>query len=75
MLYKPSEAIKYFEKLMEAPRSNNDIISLGYSTTEKEESSRSSEKGNNKVKNINPTCHHYGKLDHKKNFYRRNTRN
>lgn len=30
---KPSESIKYFEKLMRSPRSNNDTSILGYTST------------------------------------------
>jgi hypothetical protein len=38
---KPSEAIKYFEKLLRSPKSNNDIARLGYTSTEEGESSKS----------------------------------
>ena len=34
---KPSESIKYFEKLMRSPRSNNDTCRLGYTGTEEGE--------------------------------------
>ena len=38
---KPNEAIKYFEKLLRSPRSNNDTFGLGYTSTEEGESSKS----------------------------------
>ena len=37
---KPNEAIKYFEKLLKSPRSNNDTSRLGYASTEEGESSK-----------------------------------
>lgn len=40
---KPSKAIKYFEKLMRSPRSNDDSTGLGYTSTEEVESSKSGE--------------------------------
>ena len=70
---KPSKVVKYFEDLMRSPRGMNDTSRLGYnSTTEKGESSKSGEKINAKGK---PTCHYYGKLDHKENVCRIKNRN
>ena len=61
---KPSEAIKYFEKLMRSPRSNNDTFGLGYTSTEEGELSKSGEERSNKSKNSKPTCHNCGKIEH-----------
>ena len=72
---KPSEAIKYFKKIMEEPRSNNDTIGLVYSTTKKGESSRSGDKRKIKVKKNKPTRHHYGKLGHIENVCKRSIGN
>lgn len=55
---KPSKAIKYFEQLMNTPRTNSDTIGLGYFTTKVRESSKSCEKRSNKRKINKPTCHH-----------------
>ena len=61
---KPNKAIKYFEKLMKSPRSNNDTLGLGYTRTEEGESSKSVEERNDKGKNSKPTCHFCGKKGH-----------
>ena len=68
---KLNEAIKYFEKLMRSPRSNNDTTGLGYTSTKEGESSKSGEKRSNKGKNYKPTCHNYGKLGHTTNVCQR----
>ena len=49
---KPNEAIKYFEKFMRSPRSNNDTTRLGYTITEEGESSKSGEQRNKKKKEL-----------------------
>ena len=72
---RPSEAIKYFEQLMRSPRSNNDTTGLGYTSTEKGESSKSGEQRNNKGKNSKPTCHNCGKKGLIANVCRRKTTN
>ena len=68
---KPSEAIKYFEKLMRSPKSNNDTFGLRYTSTEEGESSKSAKKRNIKGKDSKPTCHNYGKKGDTTNVYRR----
>ena len=60
---------------MRSPRSNNDTTGLGYTSTEKGESSKSGEKRNNKGKNYKPTCHNCGKLGHIENVSRSNNAN
>ena len=72
---KPSEAIKYFEKLMRSPRSNDDTFGLGYTNIEEGESSKSGKERRNKGKNSKPTCHNYGKISHTANVCRRKTAN
>ena len=54
---KPNEAIKYFEILLRSPRSNNDTLGLGYTSTKEGESSKVAEERNIKGKNSKPTCH------------------
>ena len=51
---KTNEAIKYFEKLLKSPRSNNDTYRLGYTSIEEGESSKMLKKGIKKVRNPNP---------------------
>ena len=58
---KPNEAIKYFDRLLKSPRSTNDTSGLGYSSTEEGESSKTVEERSDKVKNVKPTCHFFGK--------------
>ena len=72
---KPSEAIKYFEKLMRSPRSNNDTIGLGNTSTEEGESSKSGEQRRKNGKNYKPTCHNCGKIGHIANVCKRNSIN
>ena len=47
---KPNEAIKYFEQLLKSPRSTNDTLGLGYSSTEEGKSSKTAEERGNKRK-------------------------
>lgn len=72
---KPSEAIKYFEKLMRSPRPKNYTIGLGYTITKEGKASKSGKKRNNQGKNYKPTCHNCGKLGHTTNVCRRNNAN
>ena len=72
---KPSKAIRYFEKLMRSPRSNNDTFGLGYTSTEEGESSKSGEERSNKSKNSKPVFHNYGKMGHTTNICKRKTTN
>jgi DNA-directed RNA polymerase subunit F len=72
---KPSEALKYFEKLMRSPRPNDDTTGLGYTNTEEGESSKSGEERSDKGKNSKPTCHNCGKLGHTANVCRSKTAN
>ena len=60
---------------MSSPRSNNDTIGLGYTSTKEGESSKSDEQRNNKGKNYKPTCHNYRKLGCTTNVYRSNNTN
>ena len=64
---KPHEPIKYIEKLMRSPRSNNDKSILGYTSTEEGESSKSAKERSNKGKNSKPTCHNCNKKGHTTN--------
>ena len=59
---------------MEAPRSNNNTASLGYSATEKGEPSRNGKHRKKIGKIIKTTCHRCGKLGHTKNVCK-STRN
>ena len=68
---KSNEAIKYFEKLIRSPRSNNDTLGLGYTSIEEGESSKFSKEKNIKGKNSKPTCHYCGKKGHTTNVCRR----
>ena len=61
---KPNEAIKYFEKLLKSPRSNNDTSRLGYTSTEEGESFKPAKQRNDKGKNSKPTCHFCGTKGH-----------
>ena len=70
-LNKPNEDIKYFEKLLKSPRSNNDTSGLGYTSTEEGESSKVAEEKNIKGKESKPTCHFCGKKGHTTNVCRR----
>ena len=72
---KPNEAIKYFEQLLKSPRSNNDTLGLGYTSTEEGESSKTAEERNDKGKNSKPTCHYCGKKGHTANVCRRKNAN
>ena len=72
---KPNEAIKYFEKLMRSPRSNNDTSGLGYTSTKEGESSKSVVERSNKGKYSKPTCHNCGKKGHTANVFRSKTTN
>ena len=72
---KPNEAIKYFEKLLRSPISNNDTSGLGFTSTKEGESSKSVEERNNKGKNSKPTIHNCGKKGHNANACRSRTRN
>ena len=54
---KPNEAIKYFEKLLNSPRSSNDTSGLGYTSIEEGESSKTTEERSDKGKNSKPTYH------------------
>ena len=67
---KPNEAIKYFEQLLKSPRSNNDTLGLGYTSTEEGESSKTTKERSDKGKNTKPTCHFYGKKGHTSNVCR-----
>ena len=67
---KPSEDIKYFEKLMKSPRFNNDTDGLGYTSTEEGKSSKTSEQIKKKDKNYKPTSHNCGKIGHTTNVGR-----
>ena len=44
----------YFEQLLKSPKSNNDTLGLGYTTTEEGESSKIVEQRNDKGKNSKP---------------------
>ena len=68
---KPNEAIKYFEKLLKSPRSNNDTSGLGYTSIEEGESSKVVEERNIKGKNSKPICHYCGKKQHTTNVCKR----
>ena len=59
---------------MISPRSNNDIVGLGYTSTKKGESSKNGEQINN-GKNCKPTCLNCGKLGNTTNVYRSNNEN
>ena len=72
---KPNETIKYFEKSLRSPRSNNDTFGLGYTNTKEGESSKSAKERNNKGNNYKPTCHNNGKKGHTTDVYRRNSTN
>ena len=52
-LNKSSEAIKYFEQLMQSPRTNNDTSGLGFTSTEVGETSKGVEKKVTKVRILN----------------------
>ena len=67
---KSSEAIKHFKQLLKSPRSNNDTLGLGFTSTEEGESSKSVEKMSDKGKNSKPTCHLCGKKGHTTNVCR-----
>lgn len=67
---KKNEAIKYFEKLLRSPTSNNDTSSLGYTSTKEGESSKVVEERNIKGKNSKPTCNNCGKKGHIANVCR-----
>ena len=67
---KPNEAIKYFEQLLRSPRSNNDTLGLGYTSTKEGESSKFVEEKNIIGKNSKPTCHNCGKKGHVSNACR-----
>ena len=54
---KPIEAIRYFEQLLESPKSSRDIAGLGYTSNEEGESSKAIEERSIKGKNSKPTCH------------------
>ena len=67
---KPNEAIMYFEQLLRSPRSKNDTLGLGYTSTKEGESSKVAEERNNQGKNSKPTCHYCGKKGHTTNVCR-----
>lgn len=68
---KPNEEIKYFEQLLRSPRSSNDTLGLGYSSTKEGESSKTTEERNNKSKITKPTYHFCGMKGHTSNVCRR----
>ena len=71
---KSSEAIKHFEQLLKSPRSNNDTLGLGLTSTEEGETSKSDKKRSDKGKNSKPTCHFCSKKRHTANVCKsRNT--
>ena len=72
---KPNEAIKYFEQLLKSPRSSRDIVGLGYTSIEEEESSKTTEERSIKGKNFKPTCHQFGKKGHTANVCRSKNEN
>ena len=72
---KPNESIKYFEKLLRSPRSNNDTSRLGYTSTEEGESYKVVEERNKKGKNSKTTCHICGKKGHTTNVCKSKTIN
>ena len=61
---KSSEAIKHFEQLLKSPRSNNDTLGLGFTSTKVGETSKSAGQRSDKGKNSKPTCHYYNKRGH-----------
>jgi len=67
---KPNKAIKYFEQLLKSPRPSNGTLGLGYTNTEEEESSKTTEERSDKGKNTKPTCHLCGKKGHTSNVCR-----
>ena len=67
---KSIEAIKYFEQLLKSPRSSNDTLGLGFTSTEEGESSKTTEERSDKVKNTKTTCHFCGKKGHTSNVCR-----
>ena len=72
---KPNEVIKYFEKLLKSPRSNNDVVGLDYTSTKEGESSKVAKERNIKGKNSKPICHNCGKKGHIANVCRSKTKN
>ena len=68
---KRNEAIRNFEKLLKSPRSNNDVVGLGYTSIEEGESSKVVEERNIKGKNSKSTCHYCSKSLHTTNVWRR----
>ena len=66
---KSSEAIKHFEQFLKSPRSSNDTIGLGFTSTEEGETSKSAEQRSDKGNNSKPTCHFYNKRGHTANVY------
>ena len=70
VLTKPSEAIRYFEQLLNSPKSSRDTTGLGYTSNEEGESSKAIEERNTKGKNSKPTCHYCGKKGHTSNVCR-----
>ena len=67
---KSSKAIKHFEQLLKLPRSNNDTIGLGFTSTEEGETSKNAKKRSEKGKNSKPTCHVCNKKGHTANVCR-----
>ena len=61
-----SEAIKHFEQLLKSPRTNNDTLGLGFTSTEEGDSSKSAEERSDKGKK--PTFHFHGKKGHTTNI-------
>ena len=72
---KPNEVIKYFEQLLKSPRSNNDTLGLGYTSTEEGDSSKTTKERSDKGKNKKPTCHFCGKMGHTSNVCRKKKAN
>ena len=72
---KPNEAIKYFEQLLNYPRSSRDTIGLGYTSNEEGESSKTTKERSIKGKNSKPTFHYYAKKGHTTNVYRSKSAN
>ena len=72
---KPSEAIRYFEQILNSPKSSRDTTGLGYTSNEEGESSKTIEERSIKGKNSKAICHYCGKKGHTSNVCRSKNEN